>query len=97
MAHEKTCYVCGKEYHYCPNCAEYASSPTWKNMYDEEDCKLIDETLNAFWFGHITKDDANEKLAGVNLNKVTNKNLLVAVKKLKENEKKSFKQKNADD
>jgi len=93
----KTCYVCGKAYRYCPNCAEFASAPTWLNMYDAEDCKDIDETLNAFWFGHLTRDEANEKLKGINLGKIINKDLLVAVNKLKGEDKKSqFKKKAAD-
>lgn len=89
----KTCYVCGAAYRYCPNCAEFAGAPTWLNLYNTEDCKTIDETLNAFWFGHLTKDEADEKLKGIDLGKVTNKDLLVAVKKLKEDEKKTAKKK----
>lgn len=93
----KICYVCGKSYRYCPNCAEFADAPTWLNMYDEEECFTIDNVLNAFWFGHITKDEANEKLKGINLGKVTNKDLLVAVKKLKgDDEKKPLKKKATD-
>lgn len=92
----KTCYVCGKAYRYCPHCAEFVGSPTWLNLYDTEDCKTIDETLNAFWFEHLTKDEAEEKLKGVDLNKVTNADLLVAVKKLKGEDKKQTKKKTTD-
>lgn len=92
----KVCYVCGTGYRYCPNCSEFANAPTWLNMYDTEECYKIDNTLNAFWFGHVTKDEANEKLKGVNLGKVTNANLLVAVKKLKDDEKKPTKKKTTD-
>jgi len=80
----KTCYTCGKEYRYCPNCADFAGAPDWMNEYDSEDCKKIFDTLNPFWFGYITKEQANEMLKGIDLNKVTNPDLLVAVKKLKE-------------
>lgn len=92
----KTCYVCGKAYRYCPNCGEFANAPTWLNLYDDEECKTIDDTLNAFWFGHLTKDEANEKLKGIDLGKITNQNLLVAVKKLKDDDKKVQKKKTTD-
>ena len=95
--YNKTCYVCGKEYRYCPNCAEFANAPSWMNMYDSEDCLKIDNTLNALWFNHISKAAAKEMLEGIDLGKITNKDLLVAVKKLedeakktKDEEKKSF-------
>ena len=80
----KTCYVCGKAYRFCPNCAEFAGAPTWMNEVDTEECENIYLTLNAFWFNHITKEQANETLKGVNLNKVTNPDLLIAVNKLKD-------------
>ena len=82
----KKCFVCGNEYRYCPHCAEFAYAPSWMDMYDTEECKTIDRVLGSFWFKHITKDQAIEKLKGINLNKVTNKNLLVAVKELQKDE-----------
>jgi hypothetical protein len=81
----KTCFVCGAAYRYCPHCAEFAHSPNWMNMYDTEECKTIDETLGSFWFKHITKDEALKRLKGINLNKVINKDLLVAVRELQKN------------
>ena len=87
------CSVCGTAYRFCPNCAEFAGAPSWMNEYDSKECETIYLTLNAFWFKHLTKDQAEEKLAGIDLGKVTNNDLLVAVKKLKEDEKKTAKKK----
>lgn len=94
----KICYVCGKAYRYCPNCAEFAGAPSWMNDCDVEECETIYLTLNAFWFNHLTKEQAFEKLQGIDLNKVTNTDLLVAVKKLKgtDEDKKQLKKKTAD-
>ena len=92
------CYVCGKENKYCPNCAEFANAPSYLQMYDSEECQKIDMTLNKFWFNHLSKDQAKELLAGCNLGKVMNKDLLVAVNKLNEEdnieEKKTFRKRN---
>ena len=66
------CALCGKEYEYCPNCAEFKYAPSWKAEYDTENCKDIWLTINKFAFNHITKEEA--------LNELKNKDL--SLKKL---------------
>ena len=63
MKNNKTCIVCGEVYTYCPNCAEFYSYPTWMNIFHDETCKDIFETVSSYKFNEITKDEAKVKLA----------------------------------
>ena len=64
----RKCLVCGKEYRYCPSCKEDMGKPTWKALYDNENCRTIFDILVAFNSDHITATDAKGKLEKCNLN-----------------------------
>lgn len=49
----RTCIVCGEEYHYCNNCDH--NEPAWKNCWCSEECKKLFNACNDFDSGHITK------------------------------------------
>lgn len=69
MAGKVKCIVCGTEYDYCPNCAEFKDAPSWLAEYDTENCKDIWLTLNQFAFNHITKEQALDVLKDKDLSK----------------------------
>ena len=58
----KTCIVCGEVYTYCPNCAQFAHLPKWKNIFHNENCKKLFETVSDFKQNEITIDEAKEKI-----------------------------------
>lgn len=63
MAHERKCIICGKEYRYCPKCDEFKNMPTWMFEFESENCrKIYYDIVNPFAFGHITKEEAIERL-----------------------------------
>lgn len=58
----RKCIVCGVEYTYCNNCREYASQPSWKNIYHDENCRNIMNIATEYMAGNLTKADAKSKL-----------------------------------
>lgn len=58
----KVCICCGETYKYCNSCAEYASLPQWKNIYDKIECKVIFDVATDYISQSITKEEAREKL-----------------------------------
>jgi hypothetical protein len=60
--YKKICYLCGKEYRYCSNCRQFKTQPTWKNMFDTENCYKIFSLSTQFAQGTYTKEEANELL-----------------------------------
>lgn len=58
----KVCVVCGKEYEYCNRCKADANQPTWKAIYDNENCRKIMNVATEFVAGHIDKDEAKKEL-----------------------------------
>lgn len=75
----KTCAVCGEQYFYCNNCN--TAEPSWKNMFHDENCKKIFETVNKLYFKHISEDEAVEILNSCDLSVV---NANTANKKIKD-------------
>ena len=55
---KRKCVCCGKEYDFCPHCAEYDSLPRWMGMYHNENCKRIFETTNRYLLKTITAEEA---------------------------------------
>ena len=61
----RTCVVCGEQYHYCNNC--HVEEPTWRTIFHDENCKKIFETINQQYFEHISEDEAVQALMNCNL------------------------------
>jgi hypothetical protein len=61
------CIVCGKEYSYCNNCIEYASSPAWMAIYHDENCKEIMNVATEYMAGNLTKAEAKDKFDACDL------------------------------
>ena len=63
----RTCLVCGKQYHYCYSCPSDLQNPSWKNLFDNENCKKIFNILCRHGQNMITDEEAREMLAECNL------------------------------
>ena len=65
--YKKICTVCGKEYEFCSGCREYALQPSWKNIYDNENCRNIFNILVDFKQKKISVAEAKEKINACDL------------------------------
>lgn len=63
----RTCIVCGKQHEYCGYCSKYDSLPTWKFLFDTENCKDVFHAVSDYLQGEITEDVARERLSKCNL------------------------------
>lgn len=59
---KRKCFICGKEYKYCPTCSEDADKPTWYFICCCETCHEINDILSQHTAGRITTGEAKEKL-----------------------------------
>lgn len=62
MANNRICLTCGNSYEYCGACPSGLNSPTWKNLFDEENCKDVFEIVSDYAQKTIFKETANRKL-----------------------------------
>ena len=63
----KTCLVCGSNYHYCYTCPSDLRNPSWKNIFDVENCKDIFNILSKHGQGMISDEEAKELLGKCDL------------------------------
>lgn len=59
----RTCYTCGKEYRYCPNCAQYKHLPNWMSIVCSEECNDIFTACSQYHLGNCSKNEAKEILS----------------------------------
>ncbi len=60
---DRKCVLCDSNYSYCPNCGDkIKSGETWRFMYCSENCRNIFDILSAKAFGHMSVQEAAEKL-----------------------------------
>lgn len=64
----RICYTCGKAYHYCFSCPD-DPRPRWTFMFCCERCKDVFTILTDFEAGHITAEEANQKLVQYEITK----------------------------
>lgn len=63
MEHARKCTVCGKEYSYCPFCAQYQHLPKWMVGFDTENCKDISNIVANYRAGIVDKETAKDLLS----------------------------------
>lgn len=73
----RKCKTCGKEYYFCPTCGTH--EPSWRKVYDTEECKISYETLARYNFGHIDAAEAIKTCTA----KFVDEDLVEIVKKMK--------------
>jgi hypothetical protein len=66
---QRKCIVCGSDYTYCPRCGNGNAEETWRYLYDTELCNSVFDILSSYSFKHISKDEAREKLEGLDIPK----------------------------
>lgn len=69
MAKNRTCYLCGKTYDYCPSCDRDKSKPTWYFAFCSEKCHDLDYILSQNTAGKLSIVDTQDKLKKINFNK----------------------------
>ena len=67
MTEKRKCFICGKEYEYCPNCSNAGEQP-WKFLYHDEKCVDISNIWYAYRGKEITKDEAKTKMSAIKPN-----------------------------
>ena len=68
MAKEnRTCFLCGNGYHYCPNCSADRDKPSWYNMFCSEECHEINHILCENNFKRLSDEDAGEQLKKIKI------------------------------
>lgn len=63
MEHARKCTICGKEYSYCPFCAQYKHLPKWMVGFDTENCKDISNIVANYRAEAIDKATAKDLLS----------------------------------
>lgn len=58
----RTCYTCGKEYYFCPNCPSETRTEVFYHMFCCERCSKIFKSLTDETFKHITTKQCKEEL-----------------------------------
>lgn len=62
IKNNKKCILCGKVYTFCNRCEEFDHLPRWMGIYCSENCRAIFNILTDYNGGHITKEEAIQKL-----------------------------------
>jgi hypothetical protein len=69
---ERNCYLCGKDYKYCPTCTQDRMKPSWMAEFHSESCKNIFDICTRYNMGIMTKEDAREALDNCDLSNKAN-------------------------
>lgn len=68
----RTCYLCGRDYQYCPSCTEDRYRPAFMSAYCSQDCADIFDICTRYNMGVVTKEDAKEALLTKDLSRREN-------------------------
>lgn len=68
----RECYLCGKDYQYCPSCSQDRMKPAWMSEFHSESCKNIFDICTRFNMKLISKSDAKEALNAYDLSNKEN-------------------------
>ena len=58
----RECYLCGKEYQYCPTCSQDRMKPSWMAEFHNENCKNIFDICTRYNMKLMSKTDAQDAL-----------------------------------
>ena len=62
MAEKRKCFMCGKEYEFCPNCADKGNEEPWKFLYHDVKCMQVSKIWYAYRGHEISKDEAKTQM-----------------------------------
>lgn len=63
----RKCIVCGKEYYYCPNCANDSSKPTWMFIFHDDNCREIYKIASGYIGNVYSKEIAKKMISKCDL------------------------------
>lgn len=59
----RICRTCGNAYYFCPTCGTH--EPSWKKLYDTEECMEAYNALASYNLGNLSADETNELIKDV--------------------------------
>lgn len=68
--YKRICYLCGKEYKYCSSCRDYKLQPSWKGMFDSENCNTLFNLSTRYAQGFCSLEEAKAVLAQCDLSNI---------------------------
>ena len=68
----RECYLCGKEYQYCPTCSQDKMKPAWMSEFHSENCKNIFDVCTRFNMKLMSKTEAQDALNACDLSNKAN-------------------------
>lgn len=68
----RSCYLCGESYQYCPTCSQDRTKPAWMAEFHSENCKNIFDICTRFNMKMFTKDEAKEAIEQCDLSNKEN-------------------------
>lgn len=68
----RECYLCGRDYQYCPTCSQDRMKPSWMSEFHSENCKNIFDICTRFNMQLMTKDEAKSALEKCDLSNKEN-------------------------
>lgn len=70
MAKNRTCFICGNKYDYCPSCERDKMKPSWYALFCGDVCDNINDILSANTAKKITDKEASKRLKGIDFTSV---------------------------
>ena len=58
----KTCYLCGESYKYCPTCFEDRFKPAYMSAFHDKNCSDIFDICTRYNMGELNKNEARDLL-----------------------------------
>lgn len=62
---QRICLSCGTKYNFCAKCSP--NEPTWRNLFDKEECSVIFRTLSNYNAKIIDREQVKTILAPYNI------------------------------
>lgn len=68
----RECYLCGRDYQYCPTCSQDKMKPYWMADFHTENCKNIFDICTRFNMNLMSKTEAQDALNSCDLSNKEN-------------------------
>lgn len=68
----RECYLCGRNYQYCPTCSQDKMKPAWMSEFHSENCKNIFDICTRFNMKLMSKSEAQAALNACDLSNKEN-------------------------
>ena len=68
----RECYLCGRDYQYCPTCSQDKMKPAYMSEFHSENCKNIFDICTRFNMQLMSKSEAQDALNACDLSNKEN-------------------------